>query len=174
MPDLRRINDELIDNALAYLPAKMDTVRARVMLLAIGLQESRFEHRDQLESPGGFDRVVGPALGFWQFERGGAVRGVLRHEASRQHALRTCRLFHIAAEAPGGETAVWHTLKRNDYFACVFARLLLWTDPQPLPDLGDAEAAWQLYIRTWRPGKPHRKTWDNFHAQACALFETVQ
>lgn len=173
MPDLRAINDHIIDNALAYLPAKMDTVRARVMLLAIGLQESRFKHRDQLESPGGRDLVDGPAMGFWQFERGGGVRGVLRHQASRPHALRVCRLFHIAPDAAGGESAVWHTLERNDYLACVFARLLLWTDLEPLPEIDDAAGAWDLYLRTWRPGKPHRATWDAFHAQACALFETT-
>ena len=39
---------EILDPALALLPPSMDTVRARMMLLAIGLQESRFEHRRQI------------------------------------------------------------------------------------------------------------------------------
>lgn len=173
MPNLRQINDQIIDPALAYLPAKMDTTRARVMLLAIGLQESRFAHRDQLESPGGKDLVDGPALGFWQFERGGGVRGVLRHEASKDHARRVCRLFRVAVDAPGGESAVWHTLERNDLLATVFARLLLWTDVEPLPELGDADGAWDLYLRTWRPGKPHLKTWAGFYQQALETFETI-
>lgn len=56
---------DILDPALKLLPS-MDSVRARMMLLAIGLQESRFEHRRQLGN--------GPARGFWQFESGGGVR----------------------------------------------------------------------------------------------------
>ena len=35
-----------------------------------------------------------------------------------------------------------------------------------LPGLLNPAGAWNLYIRTWRPGKPHRHTWDAFHQQA--------
>lgn len=37
-----------IDEALQLLPRKMDSKEARLMLLAIGYQESRFQHRRQL------------------------------------------------------------------------------------------------------------------------------
>ena len=50
--------------------------------------------------------------------------------------------------------------------AAAFARLLLFTDPRRLPDVGDAGGAWNFYIRTWRPGKPRRATWDALYAQA--------
>lgn len=171
MPDLRQINAEIIDPALAFLPAKFDSVRARVMLLAIGLQESRFEHRFQVVQ--GRPRAKGPARGFWQFERGGGVRGVLRHPDSKDHARRICRLRRIASEAPGAEQAVWITLERDDLLACCFARLLLWTDVQPLPELGDADEAWDYYVRTWRPGKPHPETWPELYARALATFEVT-
>ena len=46
------------------------------------------------------------------------------------------------------------------------ARLLLFTDPKRLPEVGDAKGAWNLYIRTWRPGKPHRGTWNDLYDQA--------
>ena len=49
---------DILDPAAKLLPG-MDSAKARVMLLAIGLQESRFEHRRQ---------IGGPARGFWQFE----------------------------------------------------------------------------------------------------------
>ena len=57
------------------------------MLLAIGLQESRLTHRRQ---------IGGPARGLWQFERGGGVAGVLRHAASRDHALSVCDARRVA------------------------------------------------------------------------------
>ncbi len=28
--------------------------------------------------------------------------------------------------------------------------------------------AWNLYMRTWRPGKPHRSTWPALYAEALA------
>lgn len=32
--------------------------------------------------------------------------------------------------------------------------------------LGDAQGAWNLYIRIWRPGQPHRHTWSAFYTRA--------
>jgi hypothetical protein len=122
-------------------------------MLAIGLQESRFEHRRQ---------IGGPARGFWQFEQGGGVRGVLRHHSSREHAQAVCRARSVIAT----ESAVYAALEHDDVLAAAFARLLLWTDPKPLPAIGDEQGAWDLYLRVWRPGKPHRHTWNALYAQA--------
>nr|WP_316904517.1 hypothetical protein [Ralstonia mannitolilytica] len=84
-----------IEPALAILPSAMDTREARVMLLAIGLQESRFMLRRQ---------VGGPARGFWQFEEGtkmsrGGVWGVYLHDSSRYwlDRLSTARRQWLAA-----------------------------------------------------------------------------
>ncbi|NMK45511.1 hypothetical protein [Achromobacter sp. Bel] len=144
-----------IDPALVLLPAQMDTQAARLMLLAIGLQESRFIHRRQ---------VRGPARGFWQFEKGGGVRGVLTHSASRDHAYGICAARGVEPVA----TSVYAALEFDDVLAAVFARLLMWTDGWRLPDVGDVQGGWELYIRTWRPGKPHAKTWPALYAQAVA------
>lgn len=144
--------------ALALLPAKMDTPQARVMLLAIGLQESRFTAREQM---GG-----GPARGFWQFEKGGGVKGVLTHKASRDYAAAICEMRGVN---PDDRYAVWAALAKDDVLAAVFARLLLWTDALPLPGRDEPNAAWGLYAdpaRTWSPGKPHRQTWDAFYREA--------
>lgn len=130
-----------------------DSREARVMLLASGLQESRFAHRRQ---------VRGPARGFWQFELGGGVRGVMAHPASRARAVQACQ----AAGIPATYDAAYAQLEHDDLLAARFARLLLLTDPQPLPKLGDEQGAWDYYIRNWRPGKPHRHTWGRLYAQA--------
>lgn len=159
MADLPRILRTIVSPALAAFPGGLDTPQARVMLLAIGLQESRFIERVQRTNGG-----VGPARGFWQFERGGGVRGVLNHPASRAMALEACA---IAGVNPG-ERTVWSALASDDILAARFARLLLWTDARPLPALGRGGEAWDYYLRNWRPGKPHPHTWNGFYAQALA------
>lgn len=149
--------DQVIQDA--YLPALevigvKDTPQARVMILAIGLQESRFEHRRQMGN--------GPAMGFWQFESGGGVKGVLTHATSsnRAHALCEARGVHPSTQK------VWAALETDDVLAAGFARLLLLTDPRALPDVSNSVGAWDCYIRNWRPGKPHIQTWTKFHQQA--------
>lgn len=143
---------DVIDPALAELPERMTSDAARVMLLAIGLQESRLTDRVQ--------RNGGPARGLWQFERNGGVRGVLVHETSRTEARAACERRDLPASA----TAVYTALETDDVLAAVFARLLLWTDPLPLPD--DMDAGWIYYLRNWRPGKPHPQTWPAFYRRA--------
>lgn len=151
--DLDAVNSRVLGPGLALLPSRMDTDRARVMLLAIGLQESRFEHRRQ---------IGGPARGFWQFEKGGGVKGVLTHPASALAVKAVCRERDIEPTA----SAVYPALEHDDLLACAFARLLLWTDSQPLPAPGYAQASWDYYLRNWRPGKPHRSTWDGLYKRA--------
>ncbi|GAB3484470.1 hypothetical protein [Azotobacter salinestris] len=150
---LSEIRAAAIAPALALLPARMTSPAAEVMLLAIGLQESALRHRRQ---------VGGPARGLWQFEQGGGVRGVLQHPLSRPRALSICEARGIAPVP----SAVYAALEHDDILAAAFARLLLWTDPAPLPAVGEVGKAWDLYLRTWRPGKPHRHSWDRLYAQA--------
>lgn len=160
---IREIRAQAIAPALALLPAGMTRPEAEVMMIAIGLQESGFAHRDQLES-NGRDLVDGPAMGLWQFERGGAVAGVLRHEQTGRLARDVLKACGLPVSAT--PLAVWHALEHDDVLAAAMARLLLWTDPQPLPVLGKADEAWSLYLRTWRPGKPHSHRWDACYAAA--------
>lgn len=157
---LDKIRASAIAPALALLPARMNSPAAEVMLLAIGLQESRLTHRRQ---------IGGPARGLWQFERGGGVRGVLLHPASREHAAKVC----AARGVEPSEAAVYNALEHDDVLAAAFARLLLWTDPLPLPAPGRADAGWNLYLRTWRPGKPHEHTWGRLYAQAMEAVEVA-
>ncbi|CAB3903885.1 hypothetical protein [Achromobacter ruhlandii] len=161
--DLTVIVERAIDPALALLPARMDTPAARVMLLTIGQQESRFVHRRQ---------IGGPARGFWQFEKGsrasrGGVWGVCLHPASKGHLAVLCKARSVACDPD----AIYAALEYDDVLAAGVARLLLWTDPKALPPVGETNAAWELYLRTWRPGKPHPQTWPALYAQAMAAVE---
>lgn len=126
---------------------------ARRWLLAVAMQESGLKHRAQL---GG-----GPARGWWQFEQAGAT-GVLRHAASAEHAAAACAAAVVAPDA----ASVWRAIEGHDRLATAFARLLLWTDPHPIPT--EERAAWDCYLRLWRPGKPHPQTWPEVWQRAVA------
>lgn len=145
--------DLVYDATLSLLPSQFDSAEARAMLMMIGLQESRFEYRRQIN---------GPAHGWWQFELGGGVHGVLHHKMSHRHIRDILNALGYGNSATESYLAIEH----NDILACAYARLLLWTLPQPLPQRGQVEEAWRQYIEAWRPGKPHPETWRDFHDQA--------
>lgn len=159
---LEAVSRTAIDPAFAALPVHLDTKRARVMLLAIGLQESRLLYRRQFND--------GPARGLWQFEPGtrkskGGVWGVYLHHHTHALVHELCRYRDVGFEP----RAIWSALEDDDVLAAGLARLLLLSDPHPLPEVDDAEGAWNLYAyRTWRPGRPHPETWPAFHEQARA------
>jgi hypothetical protein len=125
---------------------------ARVMLLAIAAQETGWTQRRQV---GG-----GPARSYWQFELGGGVAGVLAQQPDR--IKRVCQRLDI----PVAPSAIFEAMAWNDYLAIAMARLLLWTDPAPLPAIGQADAAWAYYLRLWRPGKPRPDDWAASYARA--------
>jgi hypothetical protein len=152
-----------INPALNLLPAKMDSDAARVMLLAIGLQESRLAYRYQKVA--GDPYAKGPARGLFQFERGGGVVGVMTHHATKELARQVCQDRGVPFDSP----LIHARLEFDDVLAAAFARLLLWADSKPLPPVdADHETAWACYVRNWRPGRPHRQTFDEFHAMARA------
>lgn len=152
-----------INEAMSLLPQEMNSHEARVMLLAIGLQESRFEFRRQMIKRGGQLLPLGPAKSFWQGERtGGMCAGTVRHPASRYWMHKVCVDCGVAFN----RTAIWNAIETDDVLAAAAARLLLFTDPKRLPALGDQRGAWNLYIRTWNPGKPRPKEWPGSYQEA--------
>lgn len=138
--------------ALRLLPVEMSSPAAMAMVVAICLQESRLKHRRQL---------AGPARGYAQFEVGG-VRGVLTHSATSSLAAQVCAQLDFQPDPYEVQVAI----TCNDILMCAFARLLLWTLPKALPEPDDPEGGWQQYLSAWRPGRPHRETWDAFYEQA--------
>jgi len=158
MDNRHYVSQCVLPAALTLLPSKMNAEGAARLMLAIGLQESNLDHRAQ---------VKGPARGFWQFEAGGGVRGVMTHQATAGLIRDTLK---VMSYDPESHFSVHHqNLAHNDILAAVFARLLLWTDPGPLPTEDDVEGSWQYYIDNWRPGKPHRDRWDANFAEAILL-----
>lgn len=151
---------------VADLAGPKPTDDVRRFLLAVALQESgkaltaRYQN-----SPSG---TPGPARGWWQFEQGGGVTGVLNHQASATLAKLACDALTIVNQP----AAVWRALEGHDVLAATFARLLLWTDPQPVPTT--EAAAWDCYAkRLWRPGAPHPETWPQNWATAGAAVASM-
>lgn len=149
--DINFINDVVITNAFKLLPVKMRGDDARLMLLAIGQQESGYETRMQKN---------GPAIGFWQFERAG-VYGLIKHSAVSDVLADLCLFYCV----PMNSHEI-HDSLRNDMFAAMISRLLLYTLPRALPRIGDIDEAWEQYIEAWRPGKPSRERWDESYPMA--------
>lgn len=152
------IREHVIPAACSLLPDKMTSPEAVAMLIAIGVQESRFLHRRQLV--GTDKRPVGPASGFWQFESGGGVRGVMNHPSSETHARYLLKELGYDDWSPENKN-IWSWIQNNDVLAAGFARLLLWTLPDALPTQDQPEKGWAQYVSAWRPGKPHPDTWND-------------
>lgn len=162
---------DMVKRGLKYLPEPMSNKLPQVLvaMLTIGLQESRFLYRYQvLNTP----EVKGPARGFWQFESGGGVKGIMAHRATKEPLQVACRDLGV----PFDRNTIWLSLEHNDDLAVVCARLLLYSDPKPLPEVGDVEGMWQYYLRNWRPGayfngskgaqENLRKKWGEYYSLA--------
>lgn len=139
------------------LPTKMNTMIGRLMMLTYQKQEDPEERRYQVvkrvaatlpENIVGPKTAKGPARGLWQFEAGGGIKGVLNHRKTSEYIRGICEHYNVPAEP----IACWHAIEHNDVLAACFARLLLWSDPFEMPKYQDAEGAFALYLRTWRPG----------------------
>lgn len=124
------------------------TEPAAQFLAAICKQESNIEMRYQRL----LGDAAGPARGWAQFEVGG-VKGVLTHQKTAEHAAALCDRYHVTFRIDH----VWRAIEGHDGLAIGLARLLVLTDPAPMPR--EEEVAWWYYKRTWRPGKPDRTRW---------------
>ena len=129
----------------------VQSAEAEVLLLAIATQESALRARWQ-------NGVVNTTLarGYFQFEKMGGLAGVAGHRRTAEPLRSLCAALTLAVDLD----SLWVALPYNDALQVALARLLLWSDPQPLPAIGDKDGAWQCYLRSWRPGKPSRLRWD--------------
>lgn len=147
-------NHTVLTPGLAFLRQHVPSMPlgrdVQVLMLAIAGQESNWSARVQ---GGG-----GPAHGFWQYERAGGVRGVLTHPATKLLIGDICIILKLKPL----EWPVWTQMAKpeGDTLSVCMARLLLWTDPAPIPACEDYDATWDYYERNWRPGKPRRDAWD--------------
>ncbi len=156
---------DVLENAVDPALALLDRVagvrpsqEARVLLMAIAGQESAWQYRVQ---------IGGPAHSFWQFEKSGGVHGVLHHPSSSANIRDVCADLGVSCD----ETTIYQRMAEpeGDVLPGCMARLLLWTDPAPLPAVGDVDHAWNFYERNWRPGAPHPEGWPARYAIARGL-----
>lgn len=155
----------ILPAAYAVLPPAMNSPSASAFLISVGLQESQFLQRRQ--------RGGGPAKGFWQFERGGGVKGVMTHPKTKGPLMTALTDLRYASTL--NQSAELHRiLEHNDVVACVFARLLLWSVPGRLPTRHESDMAWEQYVDGWRPGKPHPETWAAYFIEAWHRVDQLQ
>lgn len=155
---------DVVDPGLAFMratlaggPCPTTTDDARVAVLSIAGQESGFKERRQ---------IGGPARSYWQFESGGGVAGVMNFSTTKPMITKLC----AALDVPYDRATIFEAMAWNDRLGVSLARFLLYTDPAALPAVGQADAMWQLYLRVWRPGKPHPEAWPgNYQAAMAAL-----
>lgn len=136
---------EALKGAFTILPKHMNPTQeqpGRVVVPLLTMQRQEAPNQEQKQ-------IGGPAVGIWQFEKGGGINGVLKHSTSAKAARELCTTLGVQPTNDAVYAALQGT---NDVLDAGFARLLMWTDPNPLPAFGDVEGAWQLYLRTWRPG----------------------
>lgn len=128
---------------------------ARVLVMSIAGQESGWAERRQ---------IGGPARSYWQFEQGGGVSGLF--QVTRRQLSVVCAAQDVTCDA----ATVFEAMAWNDTLACAMARLLVWSDPAPLPAVGDKQGSWDYYQRNWRPGAPHPDAWSGVYDQAVAAI----
>ena len=160
---------QTIPAAYSLLPGQMNTREATAMMLATGLHESAFKARVQgrmrpLKTLDDLNPQAGPARGYWQFERAGGVAEILESPDTKDIAIPICKMFLFDPNRQAVHTA----LGFNDVLAAVFARLLLWRDPRPMPTPLEYNKGYSIYLRNWRPNPDaaaaHAKDWPkNFN-----------
>jgi hypothetical protein len=186
MDFLTTLSSSLIPQARAILPTTPWTPQACVLLGAIGLQESG--GRDIAQEAGG------PGQGYWQEEAG--IAAVLRNPTSAELArqcvaasgiLRGASQIPEVFQVETAASVVGHggypstslppiiVVMRQKFLnfqtlQLCLARLMLWDNPNPLPDLGDCNGAWNYYDATWRPGSPRPESWASNYGAALQHF----
>lgn len=150
-----------ITPALTWMGWKYNSRNARRMLLAVALQESDLTERFQIGKNGPLPHL---ARGFWQFEKCGGVRGVLRHPST--HWLKG--YLTALGYTDHSEDNIHHAIAFDATLACVMARSLLWTHPGDIPSA--RAPAYRFYDDCWRPGKKRPDAWERNWAIADSYF----
>lgn len=158
----------IVRPTLSAMGSRYRSPEAEAMLLAIAGQESGLRHRVQVNAAG--KPLAHLARGLWQFERGGGVRGVMRHSATKEACEAAAKTLLYRFD----EAELHRAIADNDGLACTLARLLLWTHPRRLPGFEQAEEAWAQYLAVWRPGKPHAARWPGNWSRAVAAVQAEE
>ncbi len=149
----RQFHDLCVIPGLSLLPSEMTSPEARVLLVAIAMQETGLVTRSE---------VGGSAFGFYQFMEIG-VDGVFSHAETGHLAADVAKVLQIPVDENFYEAVRW-----NDHMGTVLARLNLWPDPAPLPAIGQQAEAMDYYGRIWRPKVVAVRRWPAAYNAAIA------
>ena len=163
-----------IESGLSLLPTSLRTVSARIQLFATSRQENPTRSPRQIIRKDGKLQPLGPAAGDYQFEKTGGIRGLVRFKSPRVHGMLTqvCQARKVAVT----EDALFDAVQVDPVLAAALARLLYFTDSGALPAVGDGQGAWDMYLRTWRPGaykrdpQGLRAKWAQSYAEAMNAY----
>jgi len=139
----------IVRPTLDWMGPRYGNLKAELLLLAIGYQETGFKTRVQ---------DGGPARGFWQFEGKTGAAGIFANDPRMKDFRAMAKALHYPTDVAGFMKAIG---SGADKLACIAARGLLWLDPMPLPEMSHdgAQAAWDYYVHNWEPGKPSKTRW---------------
>jgi hypothetical protein len=87
------------------------------------------------------------------------VAGVVDDPVASNLLRKVCVQFDI----PVSVASIFEAIAYHDILAYVLARLAYSMDPDPLPLVGDTDAAWRYYLKVWRPGKPDPDRWAEIY-----------
>lgn len=147
-----------IEPALVLLPPRLTSYDARVLLLAVALQETHLVFRTQ-KTGRPYDK--GPGRGLW-FQERPSVERVMTDRNAKDAAIELCKDRGVPYDC----ALVHAKLEYDDTLAAGFARLLFFVDPKPLPKLSETVEGWETYLRCWRPAKQRLDDWVLNHAAA--------
>lgn len=163
-----------IDAGLALLPEALRTLDAKVQLYATSIQENPTRAPRQLIKKDGRLQPIGPAAGDYQFEKTGGIRGLINFKSARlQQMLDAACLDRKKTKTEDG---LFAAVQVDPVLAAALARLLYFTDSGALPKAGAEQYAWEVYLRTWRPGayerdpKGLRAKWSKSYAEAMKAY----
>lgn len=163
-----------IDSGLAQLPESLRTLDAKVQLYATSIQENPTRAPRQIIKKDGKLQAIGPAAGDYQFEKTGGIRGLINFKSDRlqQMLSEVCKARKVAVAVD----ALFDAIQVDPVLAAALARLLYFTDSGVLPKAGAEQYAWEVYLRTWRPGayerdpKGLRAKWSKSYAEAMKAY----
>lgn len=166
-----------IEAGLALLPEALRTIDAKVQLYATSIQENPTRAPRQLIKKDGKLQPIGPAAGDYQFEKTGGIRGLLNFKSDRLQSM--LRSVCAVRQVPQTADSLFDGIQRDPILAAALARLLYFTDSGALPKAGAEQYAWDVYLRTWRPGayerdpKGLRNKWAQSYAEAVKAYDLV-
>ena len=147
-------NTHVIQRGVLFLPPDLNTHEARVQLAATAGQESNWSAR--IQTPHGYARSYFQCEG----SSGSGLAGVVADPVAGGLLQKVCVQFDI----PFTTADIFEAIMHHDIVAYAVARLIYMMDPDPLPPVGNTTAAWNYYLKVWRPGKPDPERWIGVYA----------